>query len=67
MTSARMQTASSSHDAAGGTSSTGWESWGWITRSLAITMSTAWSFTDPAGNTMEGKGEMKRVKEMTSK
>jgi len=26
-----------------------------------------WSFTDPAGNTMEGKGEMKRVKKMTSK
>ena len=31
------------------------------------TISYTWSFTDPAGNTMEGKGEMKRVKKMTSK
>jgi len=30
------------------------------------TISYTWSFTGPAGNTMEGKGEMKRVK-MTSK
>jgi len=31
------------------------------------TISTTWSFTDPAGNTTEGKGELKRVKKMTSK
>ncbi len=31
------------------------------------TISNTWSFTDPAGNTMQGKGELRRVKKMTSK
>jgi len=31
------------------------------------TISNTWSFTNPAGDTMQGKGELKRVKKMTSK
>ena len=31
------------------------------------TYTYTWSFTDPAGNTMQGKGEMTRVKKMSSK